>query len=213
MIHPCSSCGSRRIRNDCARCRDRNIAQTLGGEERVRFLEEEARRIARKPVSSLPDPGSDAFTVGLVGCCRSVRSGAMPASKLHRGRLFRQALEYAQSYCQEVFLLSPLHGIVPPEQEIEAYDLMTPQMAHSEHITWGERIVSELIAYFPLMRLDLTFFCGHQYVWPIAMAVEKERQPLPWVFHHPLNGLAFQDRMRWFERRDPSRHEVTHAFS
>lgn len=58
----------------------------------------------------------------LIACASTKLSSPAPAADLYQSDLFRMSLRYARSLRPDgIFILSALHGILPPEREIAPY--------------------------------------------------------------------------------------------
>lgn len=57
----------------------------------------------------------------------STKQGANPAhaEELYQGVMFRQALRAAETYPDQVYILSPVHGLVLPRKKLQPYQLET----------------------------------------------------------------------------------------
>jgi hypothetical protein len=61
--------------------------------------------------------------VGLVGCVKSKLAAPAPASELYTSPLSRGRRAAVEVSCDSWYVLSPLHGLVPPARVLEPYDL------------------------------------------------------------------------------------------
>lgn len=141
--------------------------------------------------------------VALVGCGKAkVKEGPVPAKDLYIGNPFRMSMRHAVRTADDVHILSALHGLVAPHQELEPYDLSMTKMFISDQRIWGERVVDELRTAYPLMPIRIIFYAGQHYVRPILAAMTPDLRY--WTFENPLEGLDLFARMRWFRAQEES---------
>lgn len=128
--------------------------------------------------------------VGLVSCAQVKLDSECEAHRLYVSDLFRKALAYALATCDEVFVLSALHGVVPLDQVVAPYDVTLAKMTRAERTRWGCLVARQLDA----MRL-----AGSAYV---ALAGDKYVAPLReqgFEVVEPLAGLEVGERKQWLK--------------
>lgn len=150
--------------------------------------------------------------LGLVGGGQIKKHGKQEymARDIYAGKLFKLAFQHALETCDDVLILSALHGILPPHQLIAPYDHSTGHMLFSEHRIWGRRVVTELMCLYPHNRLSILFLAGDQYLWPVKEALEREQRiatPPMWEFDTPLEGRGLTGRLDWFKVQVRQKHE------
>jgi hypothetical protein len=136
------------------------------------------------------------ITVALVGCGKKKRTTKCKARDMYVGSLFRLAFEYAERTADDVHIISALHGLLPPFEEIESYQLSINQMLFHQKAAWAEGIVGDLLALYPMTRLDLIFYAGNAYIRPILEAAANHERY--WDMQMPLEGMDLFERLRWF---------------
>lgn len=93
--------------------------------------------------------------VGLVGCVRQQAARAA-AQDLFVSPLFRGRRAHVERTCGRWYVLSALHGLVAPGEELAPYDLKLKSLSQAERRAWSERVLTHLEA--ELGALDgLTF--------------------------------------------------------
>ena len=94
--------------------------------------------------------------VGLVGCVRRQAARAAAAQDLFVSPLFRARRAYVERTCGRWYVLSALHGLVAPGEELAPYDLKLKSLSQAERRAWSARVLKQLEA--ELGALDgLTF--------------------------------------------------------
>jgi hypothetical protein len=165
--------------------------------ERARAEQERRARIDRLRALGRP------VRVALVGCGRKKREGRHPARDLYTGPLFRAALAHAERTADETVILSALHGLIDPADEIAAYDVRLESYRKREREWWAARVVSALALRYPGLAVELTIYAGATY----ADAVELGLRFRPaWCrfelrdVRRPLGRLPVGKRLAWFKR-------------
>jgi hypothetical protein len=146
--------------------------------------------------------------VGLVGCSdKKHREGVHPARELYRGNFFRRSLPIAQATCDEVWILSALHGLVALERPLTYYNEPIPSR-RKDRAYWGAVALTSLANSYLDLPLHLVILAGALYVegltgyeartgrWVSFNAQRLER--LGWSYETPLEGLDRPARFRWF---------------
>ena len=199
-LPPCSVCGSRRQRPECNQCALRTQVLAGSAEEQHRFFDAERVALMQKPRTPVELAGMP-LTVALVSCGAFKRKEPGPhrAADLYIGRLFKLAFWHAIDHHDDVMILSALHGLVPPHQELEPYDYAMHQMTRQERGEWGKTVVGELMTHYPMTRLQLTLFAGQAYTQPVVAAISRAHIQ-HWGLSQPLQGLDLFERMAWFKR-------------
>lgn len=126
--------------------------------------------------------------VVLVGCGSAKANHRSPAKDLYTGSLFRAARSYAEKYGTEWAILSALHGLVDPEQEVDPYDVAMSNLGAAQRRVWGVRVRAALRLRWPRARF-------------VLLAGRAYRDALGVVCHEPLQGLRMGERIAWLRRR------------
>jgi hypothetical protein len=129
--------------------------------------------------------------IGLVACCKSKLALPAPARELYTSQLFRLSLEYAQHYCDVVYVVSALHGLVELDHVIEPYESTARQMSPLQRAAWANRIAGQL-----RQRHAGEILCvlaGSVYVEPIKAAYRELDQDA--VILDCLRGMQIGERL------------------
>ena len=84
--------------------------------------------------------------VGLVGCVREQAARRAVAQDLFVSPLFRGRRAYVERTCGRWYVLSALHGLVAPGEELAPYDLKLKSLSQAERRAWSERVLTQLEA-------------------------------------------------------------------
>jgi hypothetical protein len=94
--------------------------------------------------------------VGLVGCVRQQAARRAAAQDLFVSPLFRARRTYVERTCGRWYVLSALHGLVAPDEELAPYDLKLKGLSQAERRAWSERVLTQLEAELGALK-GLTF--------------------------------------------------------
>jgi hypothetical protein len=142
---------------------------------------------------------SGPIDVALIGCGKSKRMERSRASELYTGRLFRAAYAHALTVADDVYILSALHGLLSPHEEVDPYDFSMTKMLPHHRSEWGEKVVSILLMQYPMTKLSIVFLAGRQYVDPVFKAALTEG--VAWNMADPLVGMDLWERIAYLKER------------
>ena len=83
--------------------------------------------------------------VHLVACVGQKLPQPARADNLYQSDWFRKARAYVTAQGGRWFILSALHGLVPPSRLIEPYNVTLGDMTAAERRAWGERVSAQLV--------------------------------------------------------------------
>lgn len=124
---------------------------------------------------------------------------------MYTGQLFKLAYAHALRNADDVHIISALHGLLSPFDEIDYYDLTLNKMLLSEQRAWADGVVDDLFMSYPLTRLRLVFYAGQAYIRPILEAAYQ--QSGYWDMENPMEGLDLFQRLRWL-REEERKHDT-----
>jgi hypothetical protein len=84
--------------------------------------------------------------VGLVGCVKQQAARRTVAQDLFISPLFRARRVYVERTCGRWYVLSALHGLVAPDDQLAPYDLKLKGLSQAERRAWSERVLAQLDA-------------------------------------------------------------------
>lgn len=205
----CSLCGCRAPRAGCPRCDARQLtlfdpippvpddAETTTIDEIAaaarRAREFEAARLAKLAALARP------VRVGLVGCAKTKRAEASPARHLYKSPLFAAALAHAERSCDETFVVSAAHGLVPLDETLQPYDRSLRELPKKERLAWGSRVADSVRARFPSLPLLVLVLSGLEYAQPILSGAHR----YGWGFETPLAKKSIGQRLAWLKAQQP----------
>ena len=104
--------------------------------------------------------------------------------------LFKKMLSYALSLePKQVFILSALHGLLEPDQEISPYEKTLKKMGVQERRSWAEGVLASLDARCDLGQDKFVVLAGSPY----------REYLVPELAHCivPMEGLTFGQQLKW----------------
>lgn len=128
----------------------------------------------------------------LVSCVKSKQARAAPARELYTSAWFTKVRALVEAQNANWFILSALHGLVAPDQEIAPYEKTLKTMGVAERRAWAEKVLEQLEPHLKGRR-RVVFFAGEPYreflVAPLqarGIAVEV-----------PMEGLSIGRQLAW----------------
>jgi len=131
--------------------------------------------------------------VHLVACVGQKLPHAARAGHLYQSDWFRKARAYAMMKGGRWFILSALHGLVPPSRSIEPYNVTLADMTAAERRAWGERVSAQLDEQIG-PRTPVVFLAGRLYRDPLT-AWAGSRAIVP------MEGLGIGEQKAWLARQ------------
>lgn len=203
-VFACSLCGCHEPRAGCPKCEERQPtlfslspppiedADTTTIEEISKKMRDERslREERLRYFAGLERP----IKIGLVGCAKTKRSYETRARHLYVSPLFKATLAYAEAVCDETFVASAFHGLVPVDEFVRPYDRTLRDLPKRERLAWGGRLVDAVASRFTGLPLHLMVFAGVEYTQPIQAAVRGRS----WEIEAPLVRLSIGQRLQCF---------------
>ncbi len=134
-------------------------------------------------------------TICLVACAAKKKQNAARADEIYISSLFQKSRGYAQSCCDEWFILSAKHGVLPPATKIEPYNITLNNMGKEERRVWAAGVMKAL--WKMLSSGDkIVFLAGMAYreflVGPLEeMGLECEV---------PMKGMRIGEQLSWLDK-------------
>lgn len=141
-------------------------------------------------VSVVPSQG--VRPVVLIACVKTKLPRPAPAKELYTSDLFKKSFRYAESLNPKcIFILSALHGLVPPERVIAPYEKTLKTMGVSERKAWAQSVLLELAKATDVERDHFVFLAGRLYRENLVNTLD---------YKVPMEGLAFGQQLQWLKR-------------
>lgn len=142
-------------------------------------------------------PVGAALRVVLVGCVKTKRDTPSVAKDLYRSALWRGRRSYAERSRCPWYILSGLHGLVPPEERLEPYNLALADLSRAQRRAWGERVAADLraeVGVWPGREFEI--HAGALYSGALAPRLRS----LGAVVSLPVAGLPLGMQLQWYGR-------------
>lgn len=147
-------------------------------------------------IGSVPDAVDLRDALVLVSCVKSKLSRPAPARALYCSDWFTKVRRLVESQDARWFVLSALHGLVAPDQEIAPYELTLNKMGVAQRRTWAadvyKALVPELHGYGRVV-----FFAGLRYREFLAGPIINTGRQVD----VPMEGLAQGEQLSWLGAR------------
>ncbi|WP_135230110.1 DUF6884 domain-containing protein [Deinococcus fonticola] len=88
-------------------------------------------------------------TLVLVGCVKKKQASAALAEQLYTSPLFRKRAAFAKHFGDDWLILSALHGVVSPQQELAPYDVTLNTLGKAERRQWAKQVMAQLEPHLP----------------------------------------------------------------
>ena len=102
--------------------------------------------------SEPPGPSGQRPDLVLVGCVKTKHAARSAARDLYSSPLWRCRRACAERLGVPWYILSALHGVLDPDQRIDAYELALTDLRTEARRAWSVRVLAELRRRVPLMR-------------------------------------------------------------
>ena len=136
----------------------------------------------------------EAFTIGLVGCCKAKLAHAAPARAFYVSRLFQLSLEVAMKRCDVVYVISAEHALVPLDHVLAPYDKTMKDLAKEWRPIWGSRVWDAIARRHPDVSRHIVIYAGKEYAEPILRAAPYGGRGA--TFEQPLVRMQIGQRLQ-----------------
>ena len=121
---------------------------------------------------------------------------------MYTGQLFKLSYAHARRSVSidDVLIVSALHGLLDPFQEIDYYDLSLNNLLLHERTDWANKVVDSIFMAYPLTRVRLVFYAGAAYIKPIVEAAYSQEGY--WDMENPMEGLDLFQRLAWLRKEE-----------
>lgn len=136
--------------------------------------------------------------VGLVGCVKEKRRSVAPARDLYTSPLFAGRRRAVETTCDSWFVLSALHGLVPPDKRLEPYDKTLNSLGHAERRRWSTHVLRDLEAHLgPLHGIHFELHAGATYLeFGLRDGLLSRGATVSW----PTRGLPMGKQLQYYAR-------------
>lgn len=137
--------------------------------------------------------------IGLVGCVKTKRVCAAAAKDLYISPLFKGRRQFVERSCDRWFILSALHGLVPPEQILEPYDETLVATPRGHRRLWAERVLHQIDDVLGNIHGDqFELHAGADY---LAFGIEGGLTARGATVDNPVRGLSQGQQLAFYIHR------------
>jgi hypothetical protein len=134
-------------------------------------------------------------TMVLIACGKNKRPVRSAAKDLYIGELFKKTRALVEKQNQQFRILSALHGLVIPEQELEPYDYTLNGQSKSVKREWAAAVAEHLTIQCPL-EWRYVIYAGRDYrefLVPLLQSAGFE-------IEIPLEGLEIGEQLSFLKK-------------
>jgi hypothetical protein len=135
-------------------------------------------------------------TVALISCGKNKRAERSAAKDLYLGELFKKTRALVEKNGQPFRILSALHGLVKPGQELDPYDFTLNGQSKVDKREWAERVVAELAKGDP-NEIRFVIYAGRDYRDPLVPML----QALGFEVEIPLLGMEIGEQLSHLKKQ------------
>lgn len=128
-----------------------------------------------------------------ISCCKKKKKTPSLAKELYCSDLFKKSLKWALRIesCDNIFILSALHGIIPLSQMINPYNVTLNEKSRKEKEDWARKVIEQSKVKCIDMKNSI-YLCGKNYLEPIEKLLGCKLQA-------PLGNLGLGKRLHILE--------------
>ena len=128
----------------------------------------------------------------LISCVSRKRDVKCPARELYISTWFSRARALAEQEHSLWFILSALHGLLPPDTEILPYNQTLYTMSIGDRKAWSERVIKEMQCLLPPTADEIVILAGATYREFLLPWLEKR-----YVVSLPMQGMRIGQQLNW----------------
>jgi hypothetical protein len=152
--------------------------------------------------SQLPNAERTHRRIGLVGCVKTKANFALSAKDLYVSPLFKGRRRFVEITCDEWWILSALHGLVRPEDELEPYDVALMNSSRSEKQRWSRAVLVSIDDVVDARNGDtFELHAGADYR---CYGLEDGLRARGFLIDNPTKGLRSGEQLSFYSRIDGS---------
>lgn len=159
------------------------------------------REAREKQLQERYDPNWEVINVSLLGLPRTLRKGMHKAYEICDGAIFRGLYETCMLHGEDVWILSPIYGLLQPDAIIEGTQGCLNEMWPTEQMDWACDVVGDLMDFYDQRELSVKLFASFDYerVFKKAMLVDE----LTWNWEVPRGwiGTTISSKLQLIDQR------------
>jgi hypothetical protein len=156
--------------------------------EHKQRLAEQYQRLRNMPIVR-PDP----ITFVLISCSKTKLSTPAKARELYTGQLFKKAVAWAERHNYEWFVVSALHGLLTPDEQVTPYNFTIKELRKREREGWAHRTVAAQLTRYASPGSHAYLILPQLY----RTHIEHELNLAAITYENPLTSLGIGQQMQW----------------
>lgn len=149
-----------------------------------------------------PKPAPPVVTLAVVACAKLKRDGRAQARDLYTSTLFRYARAVAERTADRWVIVSALHNVLDPEQEIDRYERSLYKLDRRQRESWSAQVIDGLRRR-AAPGSTIVFYAGALY----REGVEHDMIRHGYQVEVPLRGLGYGEQVARLKARIASLKE------
>ena len=138
-----------------------------------------------------PDP----ITFVLISCSKTKLSTPAIARGLYTGQLFRKAVAWAERHNYKWFVVSALHGLLSPNEQVAPYNFTIKELRKREREGWAHRTVAAQLTKYASPGSHSILILPQLY----RMDIQAELTRAGITHENPVAGLGIAQQMHWLD--------------
>jgi hypothetical protein len=128
----------------------------------------------------------------LVSCVKSKRVRSAPARSLYTSAWFRKVRNLVEASGGRWFVLSALHGLIPPDAEIAPYEYTLNTLGVADRRAWANKVLDKLLPEIADVK-RVVMFAGHRYREFLVEPLEQRGIKV----EAPMAHLKIGEQLNW----------------
>jgi hypothetical protein len=130
-----------------------------------------------------------------------------PARDLYTGRLFRNAVSWAEKQGYTWYVVSALYGLVQPDHSLEPYDFTLNQLRARERESWAHMVVAAELTKHVSRGSHAILILPQLY----RRYIEAELRRASITFENPVEHLPIGQQIKWLATTLSTSHVTSHG--
>lgn len=111
--------------------------------------------------------------IAIMSCGSKKGKDPGPAIDLYKGVLFMKHRQWAEAFCDEIWIISAKYGLIEPSKIIDPYEISLRDFKKKDRDLWGSYVANQISSKIPKTE-KLFFLAGQIYYDPIIRKIPHE---------------------------------------
>lgn len=131
--------------------------------------------------------------IAIMSCGSKKGKEACPAIDLYKGVLFMKHRQWAEAFCDEIWIISAKYGLIQSSKVIDPYEISLKDFKKKDRDRWGSHVANQIRAKIPKTE-KLFFLAGAIYYEPIIRKIPHQYE-IPFKNYILGNRYALIDKL------------------